>query len=79
MDEIPSGNLWSHMTVRLVGESRELNALLFSFFVTSWIAKKSGPQIPRVHESIQTVDLSTLRKSWKNLQVRKLSEPSDLG
>jgi hypothetical protein len=78
-DEIPSRNMRSHMTIRLVGESRVLNALLFSFFVTSWIAKKLGPQIPRAHESIRTMDLSMLMKSWENLQVRKLSEPLDLG
>jgi hypothetical protein len=40
MDEIPSGNLRSHPTVRLVGESRALNALPLGFSVSSWAAKK---------------------------------------
>jgi hypothetical protein len=42
-DEIPSGNLRSCMTVRLIGVSRVLNALTLCFFVSSWVAKKSGP------------------------------------
>jgi hypothetical protein len=42
MDEIPSGNLWSPMTVRLVGESRGLNALPPCLSVSSWVAKISG-------------------------------------
>jgi hypothetical protein len=39
MDEIPSGNLRSHLTVRLVGESRALNSLPLRFLVSSWVAK----------------------------------------
>jgi hypothetical protein len=31
MDEIPSGNLWSHMAVRFVGVSRMLIALPLCF------------------------------------------------
>jgi hypothetical protein len=49
MDKIPSGNLWSHMTVRLVGESRVLNTLLFSFscdFMDSEEIGTADPQGP---------------------------------
>jgi hypothetical protein len=47
MDEIPLGNLWSHPTVKLVGESRALNALPLGFFVSSWEVKKSDRRYSR--------------------------------
>jgi hypothetical protein len=43
MDEISSGSLRSPMIIRLVGESRELNALPICFPVSSWVAKSLGP------------------------------------
>ena len=42
MDEIPSGDRWSPMTVRLVGEIRGLNALPLCLSVSSWVVKRSG-------------------------------------
>jgi hypothetical protein len=42
MDEISSGNLRSHPTVRLVGKGRDVNGLTPLSSVSSWATKNSG-------------------------------------
>jgi hypothetical protein len=42
MDEISLGNLRSPTIVRLVGESRALNALPLCFPMSSWAARNLG-------------------------------------
>jgi hypothetical protein len=47
MDEIPSGNLRSHPTVRLVGKGRDVNGLTPLFSVSSWATKNLDRRSPR--------------------------------
>jgi hypothetical protein len=79
MDEISSGNLRSPTIVRLVGESRTLNALPLGIPMSSWVAKSLGPQIPKFHENIWTVDLFHAQGVVEECMGRNHYEPSDLG
>jgi hypothetical protein len=47
MDEIPSGNLWSHPTIRLVGESKVLNALPLCFLCLRGMQRIRDHRSPR--------------------------------
>jgi hypothetical protein len=67
------------MTIRLVGEIRALNALPLGFPVSSWVVKSLGLWIPKVHESIWTVDLFHAQGVVEECMGRNHYEPSDLG